>query len=67
MSLVQIRMPRGTNEPASPATASGFVVRKEQRGVGIEWIELAALQPADLRAVSAQRTLRQSNATAWNL
>ena len=44
MSLVQIRVLRSARRRVSPATASGFVVRKTHDGIGLEWTELAALR-----------------------
>jgi ribosomal protein L19 len=43
MSLVQVRVLRTNKHWLSRATANGFVVRKAQDGIGIEWTELAAL------------------------
>jgi hypothetical protein len=64
MSLVHIRIARGPHGRASPAEASGFVVRKEGHGIGVEWVELAALQPADVAVASWHGNLRQRNGTA---
>lgn len=48
--VVRIRVPDGLNGGTAEQKAAGFVVRREPGGFGIEWCELAAIHPADVRS-----------------
>jgi hypothetical protein len=59
LAMVRVRIPRDPHDSTAPAIVWGFVARRDSRGIGIEWCELATLQPADLPSLSWHSGSRQ--------
>jgi hypothetical protein len=53
LAMVRVSIPRSPRARAR-ADARGFVVRRERDGIGIEWFDLAALEPAAVGAAQRQ-------------
>jgi len=59
LTMVRIQIPRGPYGRLEAADTWGFVVRQDHHGIGVEWCDLAPLQPVEVSSLSWHSASRQ--------